>query len=151
MANIKYHVALSEEDREILNGIIRKGESPARRITRAHILLAIDENAPAPLNAEAAAHQCAVHPQTVHTVRMTYATQGLEAVLERKKIQGKPRKVTGDVEARIIALCLSEPPEGQDRWTLRLVAEEAVRLKIVASFSHTGVKDILKKTNLSLT
>lgn len=151
MSNIKYHVVLSEEERKTLQSIVRTGKSPARRIMRANVLLALDENGPNHAPVTVIAQRLGVHAQTIKNIRKDYATKGLEAVLERKKVERNPKKVTGDVEAKIIAICLSEPPDGFARWTLRMVAEEAVRLEIVDSFSHTGVRSILKKTNLSLT
>ena len=62
-----------------------------------------------------------------------------------------PPKCTGDVEARIIELSCSEPPEGRSKWTLRLLSEKSVELKIIDSISHMQVGRILKKTNISLT
>ena len=92
-------------------------------------------------------------PTTVQTVRTTYANSGLEATIYRKKRETPPvaAKVTGDVEAHIIALACSEPPEGYERWTVRLLADKCVELDYVESLSHMTVSRILKKTNLSLT
>ena len=77
---------------------------------------------------------------------------GLAAALERKQSEKPPREVTfdGDFEARLITLACSEAPEGRRRWTVRLLAEKAVELKLAPSVSHMTVQRALKKTNLSL-
>ena len=153
MPKVLYTVDLSENERAKLLSIVNKGTASAKRILHANILLAADMNNPKKVSAPVIAERYHVHRQTVQTVRKTYATQGLEAALGRKKRKAPPvePKLTGDVEARIIALCCSDPPSGYERWTLRLVAEKAVKLEIIPSISHMSVGRILKKTNLSLT
>ena len=88
-----------------------------------------------------------VNPQTVHTIRKTYATEGLDAAIGRKKRQTPPiqPKITGDVEAKIIALRCGEPQEGRSKWTVRLLADKAVELQIIDSISHESVFRLLKK------
>lgn len=92
-------------------------------------------------------------PTTVQTVRASYVNNGLESTIYRKKRETPPvpAKVTGDVEAHIVALACSEPPEGYERWTVRLLADKCVELNYVDSLSHMTVSRVLKKTNLSLT
>ena len=92
-------------------------------------------------------------PTTVQTVRASYCKNGLEATINRKKREAPPipAKVTGEVEAHIIALACGQPPEGYSRWTLRLLADKTVELGYIESISHVTVSNILKKTNLSLT
>ena len=89
----------------------------------------------------------------MQTVRTSYCEKGLAATLARKKRETPPvpAKVTGDVEARIIALACGSPPEGYAKWTLRLLADKTVELGYVEDISHVTVSRILKKTNLSLT
>lgn len=89
---------------------------------------------------------------TVQNVRTTYGEKGLEATLLRKKRETPPveAKVTGEVEAYIIALAFGEPPKGYAKWTLRLLADKSVKLKYIDSVSHTQVGRILKKTSISL-
>ena len=153
MPKVLYVVDLSENERAKLLSIVNKGKASAKRILHANILLAADINNPNKISAPVIAERYHVHRQTVQTVRKTYATEGLEAALGRKKRKVPPvePKLTGDVEARIIALCCSDPPSGYERWTLRLVAEEAIKLEIIPSISHMSVGRILKKTNSSLT
>ena len=85
-------------------------------------------------------------------MKTSYANNGLEATINRKKrvTPPVPPKVTGDVEAHIIALACSDPPEGYRKWTLRLLAEKCVELNYAESLSHVTVSRVLKKTNLNL-
>jgi len=78
--------------------------------------------------------------------------ESIETFLTRKKRETPPvePKITGDVEAHIIALACSEPPEGYAKWTLYLLAQKAVELNYVGSLSHMSVKRVLKKQNISL-
>ena len=94
-------------------------------------------------------HTC---PTTVQTVRMSYATDGLEATIKCKKRSTPPvpAKGTGEIAAHIIALACGTPPQGYSKWTLPLLADKCVELKLVESLSHTTVSRVLKKTNISL-
>lgn len=150
----KYPVTLSEAERLSLQRIISKGVSPARKVLHANVLLSTDENNPGGrLSNSQIAKRFMTSEQTVNNIRKAYATRGLKAALDRKKRETPPveSKVTGDIEARIIALSLSEPPEGRGRWTLRLLADKAVELRIIDSISHVKVGDVLKKTSSSRT
>ncbi len=145
-----YHVRLSASEKKKLLSLISKGSSPARTIMHAHILLAADENSSDKKKTEdQIAALFSVHKQTVHFVRKTYALSGLEAAILRKKRDKPPidPKITGEVEAKIIALSCSEPPEGRAKWTLRLLADKAVELGYIESISHESVNHVLKKTN----
>lgn len=86
-------------------------------------------------------------PTTVQNVRSSYCKKGLEATLSKKKreIPPVPAKVTGEVEAHIIALDCGEPPEGYSKWTLRLLADKTVELGYIDSISHVTVSNVLKK------
>lgn len=92
-------------------------------------------------------------PTTVQNVRTSYVNSGLEATINRKKRETPPvpAKVTGDIEAHIVAMACGDPPEGYSRWSVRLIAEKCVELNYIDSISHMTVSRILKKTNLSLT
>ena len=152
MPGTKYIIELNETERKILMDIVKKGNSPARTIMRANILLASDRGNKYMTVAEIAA-TFNTTPTTVHNVRTSYVNRGLEATINRKKRETPPvpAKVTGDIEARIIALACGEPPEGYSRWSVRLIAEKCVELNYINSISHMTVSRILKKTNLSLT
>ena len=152
-------VKLTDAERKQLEDIKRKGTHPARKITRVKILLNLDE-----LNywslglkyrptIKGIAAKCGVSETTVHAVIKQYTEEGLEATLTRKKRETPPIKpiATGEIEARIIALACSNPPEGRTRWTLRLLESKVVELGIVDEISDNTIGRLLKKTNLSLT
>ena len=152
MAATKYEIDLSDGERERLVGLVTKGIGSARSILRANILLASDKNQQDSLTVKEIATLYHTSGTTVEKVRRTYVTCGLEATLSRKQRATPPRerKLTGEVEAHIIALACSDPPEGYARWTLRLLAEKTVELGYVDSISAMSVNRILKKTSLSL-
>ena len=153
MPSVKYVIELSNSDRKTLNDIVSKGQSPAKAILRANILLASDRNNKKHMTVAEIANAFNTTPTTVQNVRTSYANNGLEATINRKKRETPPvpPKVTGDVEAHIIALACSNPPEGYSRWTVRLLADKCVELNYAESLSHMTVSRVLKKTNLSLT
>ena len=153
MPSVKYIIELSDADRKALQDIISKGQSPAKAILRANILLASDRNNKKHMTVAEIAEAYHTTPTTVQNVRTSYANNGLEATINRKKRSTPPvpAKVTGDVEAHIVALACSEPPEGYEKWSLRLLADKCVELNYAESLSHMTVARVLKKTNLSLT
>ena len=144
--NKKYIVRLTEQEREQLDALIRKGKTAAYKIKHANILLKADADGAAWRDAEIAT-AFSVHIRTVAGIRERFVEQGLEAALHRKK-QARPSQqplFDGAAEARLIALGCSEPPQGYARWTLRLLADKAVELEIVESTSHETVRRTLKK------
>ena len=152
MPAFKYVIELSEQDKTELLDIVTKGSSPARTILRANILLASDKHSEKYLTVAEIANVYHTTPTTVQTVRTSYCEKGLEATINRKKRETPPvpAKVTGEVEAHVIALACGKPPEGYAKWTLRLLADKTVELGYITSISHVTVSNILKKTNLSL-
>ena len=153
MPSIKYVIELSNQEKVRLMEIVKKGNSPARTILRANILLASDKQNDRYMTMSEIANAYRTTPTTVQTVRTSSCKKGLEATITRKKRETPPipAKVTGEVEAHIIALACGQPPEGYSRWTLRLLADKTVELGYIESISHVTVSNILKKTNLSLT
>ena len=147
MPSVKYVIELSEAVRKTLLNIVAKGNSPARTILRANILLAPDRNAKKRMTIAQIAELYHTTPTTVQNVRTSYANRGLEATIYRKKRKTPPvpAKVTREVEAHIIALACSNPPEGYERWTVRLLADKCVELNYVESLSHMTVSRVLKK------
>jgi hypothetical protein len=128
-----YRVQLTEDEQRRLKDITTKGVHPARQMTRARILLLLDEGTdPAgkpvkvPEQSEIA-EQCRCTVRLVYVVSRQYVKEGLERVVNRKKRETPPvqAKVTGEVEAKIIAASCSEPPPGYSRWTLRLLEERS--------------------------
>ena len=153
MPSVKYIIELSDADRKTLQEVVSKGKSSAKAILRANILLASDRNNKRHMTVAEIAETYHTTPTIVENVRTSYANNGLEATITRKKRETPPvpPKVTGDVEAHLIALACSDPPEGYEKWTLRLLADKCVELNYAESMSHMTVSRILKKTNLSLT
>ena len=153
MPSVKYIIELSSSDRKILQDIVRRGSSPAKAILRANILLASDRNNKKHMTVAEIAETYHTTPTTVQNVRTSYANNGLDATIARKKRETPPvpPKITGDIEAHIIALACGDPPEGYSKWTLRLLADKCVELNYAESLSHMTVARILKKTNSSLT
>lgn len=149
MPVIKYRVILTDKERSTLFRIITKGIASAKSIMHAHVLLAADEKHSPKQSEKGIATLFHINAQTVHTIRKTYSTEGLDAAIGRKKRKTPPiqPKITGDVEAKIIALSCSKPPKGRTQWTLRLLADKIVELQIVDSISHESVYRLLKKTN----
>jgi hypothetical protein len=149
---IKYHVTLTEDERKYLRELIAKGKTQGYRIRHAQMLLALDE---IPENADwtdkKIAKAYASNEKSVGDLRRRFVEQGFEAALGRKKRETPPvqAKITGEVEAQIVALTCSDPPDGRAEWTLRLLAEQVVELGILDSVSHNAIGETLKKTSLS--
>jgi transposase len=143
-----YRVALSDVQRAELRGLVGSGTAPARMLTRARILLKADHGEGGPGWSDAAiAGALDVNPSTVLRVRRQFVTEGLAATLERKRPDRVyERALDGEQEARLIAVACSETPDGADRWSLRLLAAELVRLEVVPTISHETVRQTLKKT-----
>jgi len=144
--NKKYIVRLSDEERSQLTELTRKGKAAAYKIRHANILLKTDADGPSWTD-DRIAESFSVSVNTVLGVRQRLVEQGLEAALNRKK-QARPSHpplLDGEGEARLIALRCSAPPTGHARWTLRLLADQAVALEIVEAISHATVRQTLKK------
>jgi hypothetical protein len=148
----KYIVKLSHDERATLNKLITSGRGPARMFTRAHILLKADQSQHGPAwGDEKISEAFEVTIQTVERVRKQLVEEGFDAVLSRHPYTQKKsrKKIDGDVEAHLIALSCSEPPQGYARWTLRLLADKIVELGYVENISHEAIRQTLKKTNLN--
>jgi len=143
--NKRYIVSLTQEEREMLQALVSKGKAAAYKIKHANILLMVDVNGPNWTD-EQTAKALSCHPNTVARIRRRFVEGGLKATLERKKREYVPQVVDGEVEAKLIALRYSDPPDGHARWTLRLLADKAVELEIVPAISHETVRQVLKKT-----
>lgn len=152
MRTKKYPVKLSDADRKALKKLIKSGTCAASMIKRANILLQLDESNGMSAYQREIARQLNTSVGTVFAVSRMYAEQGLDGVLSRKQRETPPiqSKITGDVEARIIALACSMPPAGRSRWTLRLLEEKVVELGIVDTISDNTIGSLLKKRHLSL-
>jgi transposase len=144
----KYRVTLTAEERQELQALIAKGKAHARKLAHARVLLQVDETAGAARTDEETADALNLSTRTVERVRERFVEQGLAAaLLPKPSTRRYERAFDGAQEARLIALACSAPPEGKSRWTLRLLTEQAVELKIVESVSPESVRQALKKTN----
>ena len=144
--NKTYTVRLKAKARRELRKLVRRGRGSARKITRCRILLLADERKPD----SAIASALDVAMSTIFEIRRRYAKEGLEAAINERPRPGQPPKFDGKQRAKITALACSKAPKGRGRWTLRLLAEKAVELKMVDNICPTTVQTILKKTKLSL-
>jgi transposase len=145
----KYVVRLSEDEREQLATLIRKGSSPAQRLMKARILLKADvSEAGEGWSDTQIIEALETSASMVYRVRKQWMEEGLEAVLSRKPraTPAVPRIFDGEKEARLIALACSEPPKGRARWTLRLLENKVVELNIVDRASDSTIGRTLKKT-----
>jgi transposase len=150
----KYPVILSDTEREGLKSLIAAGTAPARKLTHARILLKADQSPEGPgWVDEKVADAVETSQPTVSRVRKRYFEEGLEAALNRRPPNRHyERKLDGEQEARLIALACSEPPRGQARWSLRLLADKLVELEVVEEeVSYQTVRRTLKKTTSSPT
>lgn len=143
------HLTLTEQDRSHLESLIRKGNAPARTQTRARILLLSDTNDKPVQTRQQVAQATLTHPITVGRICRTFANEGREAALFDKPRPGQKPKITGEVEAHLVALACSNPPNGRDRWTLQLLAGKLVELRLVDSISEVAVYQRLKKIKLN--
>lgn len=148
---IRYVVKLTEEERHYLSGIVSKGKSSAKRIIHAQILLKADEsNGSKRYSDPEIAEMLNITERTVIRIRKRFVEEGLESSLNRKThSQYKPRILSGTEEAHLIAVACSAAPEGRTRWTLKLLAEKIVELKVAEQVSATTVGRVLKKMNSS--
>ena len=148
--NKKYIVRLTEGERTALGQWVSKGKVAARKRTHAQVLL----------KADAGEHGAAWTDQriveafdlganTVQSIRKRFVEEGLDAAIERKKQcrLSRQRVLDGEKEAKLVAVCCSQAPEGRTRWTLRLLGDELVRLEIVERISRETIRQTLKKTS----
>lgn len=144
----KYVVTLSPEERESLHRLIVAGTGPARKLAHARILLKADQGPGGPAWSDAEIVEALETSQpTVSRIRRRYVEAGLEAAVNRRAPWREyRRKLDGAQEARLVALACSEPPAGQARWSLRLLADRLVELEIVDEVSYQTVRRVLKKT-----
>ena len=149
--NKKHIVKLTEDDRATLNKILSNGNEPIKKHRISLVLLRADESEKKKyLSDEVIGLEAGVSSKTVQRLREKYMMGRLEKVFEKKFTPRlNNRKFKGDEEAKLIALCCSEPPEGYASWSLRLLADKVVELEILDEISHSTIHETLKKTNLS--
>lgn len=142
----KYIVRLAEQEKNSLEDIVKKLKGTSQKVRRANILLRANVEGPSWSDAKIA-EALSCRTRTIENVRRRLVTEGFDAVLNRKerKTPPRPKLLDGKQEAKIIALRLGKPPAGFSNWTLRLLADEIVRLEIVDSISYQTVRRTLKK------
>lgn len=143
MSAKQYLVKLSSSDRRSLQAQLRKGTSKARVLTRARVVLLADEGKTDQQIVEA----LGIARATVCRLRQRFATEGLEAALGERPRPGAVRKLSEHQEAQLTALVCSDAPDGHSRWSLRLLADKLVELKLVEAISYKTVGEYLKKTS----
>lgn len=148
-----YKVTLTHEERNQLTEITRAGTHAARKVIHALILLNVDRgqyNAEQQINEEIS-KVLKIGMRTIDRVKKRFVEEGLDAALKMAPTSREYDKlVDGDMEAHLIALACGEPPKGYARWSLRLLSNKLVELRIAESISYETVRRTLKKTNLSL-
>jgi transposase len=149
----KYKITLQAEEREQLEAMKSKGTHAAHKLINALILLNCDETSRGQAkrrSSEEIAQVLQVSARKIDRVKRRFVEEGFEMALNGQQGHRSHEKVVdGDVEAHLVALSCSEPPAGQVRWTLRLLAQKAVELQYVETVSHETVRQTLKKTNSS--
>ena len=148
----RYHIRLTKEEVGELSSIISKGTHSAHTMKVAYVLLNCDEGEYSQkVSNQQISKVLKVGMRTIDRIKKRMVEEGLEVALERRPTSRVyDKKVDGDLEAKLVALCCSTPPEGYARWSLRLLADKMVELEYVESISHVAVYNALKKTNLSL-
>lgn len=138
----RYKVVLTNEERQQLERMISSGIAPARKLTRARILLKVNEG----LSKTAISQVLDVTNNTVTNVCRSFQSQRLAAIERKKPNREYEHSLDGEAEAHLIAIACSAPPEGRERWTLRLLQSEMIKRKYVDEVSHETIRTALKKT-----
>jgi hypothetical protein len=148
---IRYTIKLTKQEVEELKGIINKGSHTSQTFRAAYILLNCDKGKYSDkVTNEQISKVLKIGMRTIDRVKKKFIEAGLEGVLERSPTtRVYDTVVDGEVEAKLITLCCSEPPKGYAKWSLRLLADRMVKLNYVDSISYETVRGVLKKTNLS--
>jgi len=150
----KNEIKLAAEQRKELEKFSKTGVHSAKLIKRAEIILLLDTSgSEKAVTFDEISKRLNVSTTTITKVKKDFlAAENIKAFLQRKKRNTPPvePKITGEVEAKILALACSEVPAGCARWTVRLIAEKSVELQIIDSLSYVSVQRLLKKHNLSL-
>lgn len=149
---IRYTIKLTETEVEELKAIISKGSHTSQTFRAAYILLNCDKGIYSQkVTNEEISKVLKIGMRTIDRVKRRFFEEGMEAALERKPTSRVyERKVDGDVEAKLVSLCCSDPPKGYAKWSLRLLADKLVELNYIDSISYVTVREVLKKTNLNL-
>ena len=146
----QYRVRLSPEEQQQLKGTVHQAKVAKHKRIHAQIILCLDENGPK-LTELQTSQACGISTKTVQRTRKRCVLKGLEVAVN-SKLNGiaRPRKLDGEQQAHLIAITCSEPPKGQSRWTLKLLAERMVELEHVDAISSQTIGRELKKRTQAL-
>jgi len=151
---VHYTIKLNQYEVEELNNLINKGSHTSQAFRAAYILLNCDKGEFSENKEIKNSEICKIlriGERTIDRVKKKFIEEGFESVLDRRpSTQNYTKKVDGDIEAKLVSLCCSEPPDGFAKWSLRLLADKMVELKYIDYISHVTIGEVLKKTNLSL-
>ena len=150
----RYRVTLTKQERNELEQLSKTGKKAARKVLYARTFLLVDAGEFGPKwKTEKVTEALGISPRCIENLKKRFVEEGLYEAMERKKREKPPREIQfgGDFEAHLIALACSDPPVGRERWTMRLLKETLIELKIVPTVSTMTVCNTLKKMNLSLT
>jgi len=150
MPKVLYRVKLTQEERTGLQQISTRGRHGSQKILNALILLGCDEGEfqETKLSAAKLTEVLPISMKKVDRIKQRFVEHGLEVALDKRKADRQYiKKVDGDLEAHLLAISCSKPPQGHARWSLRLLADKMVELEYVDSISHETVRRVLKKTN----
>ena len=145
MAAKKYIVSLTTEERDQLEGVLKRGRVGARVSARARILL----HAAAGATDVAVAAAVRVGVATVERTRQKFVEGGVDWALHERPRPGGARKLDGKQEAFLVATACSTPPDGRQRWTLQLLADRLVEVKLVDAISDETVRRTFQKARSS--
>jgi len=143
----KFKIKLTDSERSTLSDWIRKGKHTARKLQKAQVLLQSDENVERKSEI-ALAYSLSV--RSVERIRKAFCEQGMGIFEKKTRKPRSDKKIDGLLEAHLLALACSEPPEGYAKWKLQLLADKLVEMKVVGSISATAVGTTLKKMNCNL-
>jgi len=139
-------IELAEKDIEYLNAFVRKGQRSARELTRAYVLLLLNDGK-TETQIKDTLH---ISRATVSNIKRRYRKRGLPSALTEKPRPGQPKKYTKRHEAEIIAQACAKPPDGRKRWSLVLLTEEMRKKKGFETINRESIRLVLKKARLDL-
>lgn len=143
---IKYRINLRPEERTELLAKVQKGKATLKIVQKAQVLLASDETVERQSETDIAATYY-LSTRSIERIRKDFCERGMAIFTPKARQPRSDKKLTGELEAQLIAIVCSEPPAGESRWKLQAVADRLVELKVVDSLSHTSVATVLKKMN----
>lgn len=150
MPKILYRVTLTQEERTEFESIARRGEHGSQKVLNALILLGVDEGEfqKSKKTTSQLVDVLSISARKVDRVKRRFVEPGLDAALNKRKADRQRfKKIDGDIEAHLVAISCSQPPQGHVRWSLRMLADKLVELEYVDSISHETIRQTLKKTN----